>query len=302
MIDVLLQVVVPAFLVVGVGALLGRTLAPDLLSVNRLALYAAVPALVFASLSSTGVTFENAGLLLAGNALFLVGMGLLAWTVSWRVERSSRRGLLATSLFGNAANIMLPVSLFAFGEEGLQRALILYVFSAVTLFTLGPVVLGGGVGLDRRRFLGTLARLPVLWAAIAGVLVNALGLSVPLGLARGVALLGDAAIPLVLLTLGLQVARTGWRLPSGVNVAGAALKLGVAPLVGYAAGLAVGARGLDLAVLTLLAAMPPAVNIFMLALEFGADAEEVAATVVLSTFAAIGSLTLVIVALRLVVL
>ncbi len=291
MISILFGVVLPAFIVVASGVVLGRAFTIDLSALNRVALYAAVPALVFSSLSSSDVSFGDVGVLLGANALFLLAMGVVAWLVASPFERATKRGLVATSMFGNAANIMLPVTLFAFGDEGLQRALVLYVFSAVALFTLGPLVLGARSGASRRRFLASVLRLPVLWAALLGAAVNALGVSVPLSLERGVALLGSAAIPVVLITLGLQIQRTGLRAPSPANLLGAGLKLAIGPLVGFATGWLVGARDLDLAVLTLLAAMPPAVNTFMLALEFGSDGEEVARTVILSTFLAIASLT-----------
>lgn len=293
MIAILFEVVAPAFIVVAAGVVLGRSFAIDMSALNRVALYAAVPALVFSSLSTTDVSFADVGLLVGANALFLVGMGVAAWLLATPFARSTRRGLVATSMFGNAANIMLPVTLFAFGPEGLERALVLYVFSAVALFTLGPIVLGERQGASRRRFLASVLRLPVLWAALAGAAVNALDWGVPLSLARGVELLGSAAIPVVLVSLGLQVQRTGLRMPSAANVLGTGLKLALGPLVGFATAYLVGARGLDLAVLTLLAAMPPAVNTFMLALEFGADGEEVARTVILSTVTAIASLTIV---------
>jgi len=297
-IGILFDVVLPAFLIVGVGIVLGRAFAIDLSALNRVALYAAVPALVFGSLSTSVVSFGDVGLLFGGNALFLLVMGVVAWLVSPRFERTTRRGLVATSMFGNAANIMLPVTLFAFGDEGLQRALVLYVFSAVALFTLGPLVLGARGSASRRRFALTVLRLPVLWAALLGAAVNAAGVSVPLALGRGVDILGGAAIPLVLLALGLQIQRTGLRVPSTANVLGTVLKLLLGPVVGFATGWLVGARDLDLAVLTLLAAMPPAVNTFMLALEFGADSEEVARTVILSTVCAIGSITMVLLLLE----
>jgi malate permease and related proteins len=291
--DILLEVVLPAFLLIAVGFGLGRAFHLDVASLNRLALYAAVPALVFSSLATIDIAFADAKRLLAGNALYLVAMAALASLVASRLPRPVRGGLIATSLFGNAANIMLPVTLFAFGPEGLQRALILHVFTAVMLYSLGPLVLGGAERTTRRRFLLAVLRLPVLWASLLGVLVNVGGMPVPVSLGRGLELLGAAAIPVVLLNLGLQIERTGVRAPSLVNVVGAALKLTVGPFIGFGTGWLVGARGLDLAVLTLLGAMPPAVNTFLLALEFGADAEEVARTVILSKFVAVGTLTVV---------
>lgn len=298
MFEALVEVILPAFVVIGLGSLLGQAFKLDIVPVNRVALYAAVPSLIFTSLATTDINFQGASVLLAGNSLFILAMALITWLASWRFGAESRRGLLATSMFSNAANIMLPVSLFAFGDAGLQRALILYVFSAVALFAFGPIVLSGpsrgGGGFRRWRFLLSLLRLPVIWGAALGIAFNLLSIRVPVGLARGIELVGDAAVPLVLLTLGLQIWHTGFRLPSGVNIVGACLKLLVGPLVGYLTARLVGATGLDLAILTLLAAMPPAVNNFMLALEFGGKAEEVARTVILSTFVAAPTLAAVV--------
>ncbi len=287
MLIALLDVVVPAYLVVGVGVLFGWRFKPALSQVNRLALYAATPALVFDSIYDTDVKLGNVAQLLSGYAIFLVAMGLVAWLVSWRLLPTERRGLVATSVFGNAANLMLPVALFAFGEPGLHRALILFVFTSVLIYSVAPLVL---TGFGRRPDGGRSAeilKLPVLWAAVAALVTNLAGVEVPTGLSRGIELLGGAAIPIVLLALGMQVQRTGVRLPSGVSVLGAALRLLVGPCVALIAGTLVGATGIDLAILTLLGGMPPAVMMFVLAIEYEVKAEDVAGTVILATFSAV---------------
>src|SRR5690606_7194177 len=137
--------------------------------------------------------------------LFLVVMTLLARLLGWWIPAGGRRGLIATSIFGNAANMMLPVSLFAYGEVGMQRALILYIVSSLLMFSIGPLVLGGST--NPGKALRTLAGFPVLWACIAGLFVGAIDWTMPAGLERGISLLADAAVPLVLLTLGVQIGR-----------------------------------------------------------------------------------------------
>lgn len=293
MIATLLSVIIPVFVVIAAGLALGYFVKPDLTSLNRIALYGTVPALVFSALANSELGYGSVGYLVAGQGLFVVVMFALAWLLTGRLEARSRRGFIATSLYGNSANMMLPITLFAFGEAGLERALVLFVISSVLLFTTGPLVLAGGRGAGRVP-LGRVLRLPVLWAALLGIFFNATGLALPLGLARGIELLGGAAIPLVLLVLGLQIYKSGLPAPTAVNLSASAFRLVVGPFVAYAAGWLVGARALDLAVITLLAAMPPAVNVFMLALEFGGKAEEVAQTIVLSTFASLLTLAVVV--------
>lgn len=204
----LFNVLLPVFVVLAAGAVLGRTLRLEIAPLNRLALYGAVPALVFSSLATTALAAADIGVLVAGQLLFLLTIALAALACSRLLEGAKRRAFVATSLFGNAGNMMLPLALFAFGEAGLERALVLFVLSSVVLFSCGPLVLAPSRGF-RELPLGGVLRLPVLWAALLGLTCNALGALPPAGVMRGLELLGDAAIPLVLLVLGLQIGSAG---------------------------------------------------------------------------------------------
>ena len=293
MLEILLNSVAPAFLLILVGYLVGPLVLPGLVSINRLTLYVAVPALVLVSLSEAEVSLAGAFTLLRGHALYLLVMFVLASLLAARLAPPERRALVATGMFVNSANLMLPISLFTLGEEGFVRAVVLYVFVTILLFTLGPLVLAGREGFTKRSPLDLL-KLPVIWAALLGLALNLFEVTPPLGLWRGLTLLSNAAIPLVLLILGLQVRRSGLRWPRATSLAAAGFKLLLGPLVGYGAGWLLGARGLDLAVLTLHAAMPPAVNNLLLALEFGGDTDQVAETLVVATALSLLTITVVV--------
>jgi malate permease and related proteins len=287
----LLDVVLPVFLVIAAGAAIGARFGLEVAPVNRLALYAAVPALVFRSLSDLALTGGGVGRLLAGYAVFLLVAAALAALVGRRWTPVRRRALMGTTMLGNAANLNLPVALFAFGTAGLDVALVLYVATALLVFALGPSLVGRPTGPGRA--IRTVLSFPVFWAALAGLASNASGTELPLPVARTVDLLADAAIPMVLFTLGVQLARARrWR-PSAAAWTAVALKLGAGPLVAAAAGLLVGLTGLELAVLVVLGAMPTAINVAMLAVEFGGDAELVGDAVVVGTVLALATLPVV---------
>jgi malate permease and related proteins len=277
----LLEVVLPVFAVVAVGAWVGRRFDLQVGPINRLAIYAAVPALAFRTMADIEMAWGPALHLVGGYLAFLLTMGLLAGLFGRRWLSSRRRTLIGTSIFGNAANLNLPVALFAFGAPGLDRALVLYVVTALALFGLGPLLLGRTAGL--RTAARTALGFPVLWAAVLGLAINARGVALPVGAARAVDLLADAAVPVVLLSLGIHMARSvHWR-PSGQAWAAVGIKLLLGPLVAAAVGAAVGLGGLDLAVLVVLGAMPTAINAAMLAVEFGGEAEQVGEAVVTGT-------------------
>lgn len=293
----LLEVVLPVFAVVAVGAWVGRRFDLQVGPINRLAIYAAVPALVFRTMASIEMAWGPALHLVGGYLAFLLLMGAVAFAAGrgWRPSR--RRTLVGTSVFGNAANLNLPVALFAFGDPGLDRALVLYVVTALSLFGLGPLLLGRATGV--RRALRTALGFPVLWATVAGLALNATGSTLPVGATRAIGLLADAAVPVVLLSLGIHLARSAhWR-PERRTWLAVGLKLGLGPVVAAAVGAALGLAGLDLAVLVVLGAMPTAINAAMLAVEFGGEAEQVGEAVVVGTALAVLTLPLVLAFARL---
>jgi predicted permease len=289
--SLLLQVVLPVFLLIAVGAAAGRILRLEVASINRLSLYAVVPTLVFRSMSELALAEIPAARLVGAFVLFLASIAGLAWLLGARLPTPSRRALTGTSMLGNAANMNLPVTLFALGQAGLDRALILYVVTAVTMYAVGPVLFGGPLSVG--RVVRTVASFPVLWAALIGLAIARTGTTLPLPLERAVDLLADAAIPLMLLILGIQLVRAGrWR-PSGRVWTAVGMKLALAPALAFGIGSALGLRGVDLAALTLLAAMPTAVNAVMLSVEFGGDARQVGDTVAVGTLASLVTLPLV---------
>ena len=284
----LVNVVLPVFVLMIVGAVVGRAFDLHVRSINRLSLYAVLPALAFRAMANLEFGDIAAGRLVLAFLLFLLAMAALGFVAVWKLEAGPRRGLMGAAMLGNAANLNLPVALFAFDQAGLDRALILYVATALVMYTAGPTLFGRGM--TPARTLRAVASFPVLWATLAGLLVNAVGVTLPLAATRTVDLLADAAIPLMLLILGAQLVRAGkWR-PSGRVWIGVTLKLIAAPAVAFGIGLLVGLSGLDLAALVLLAAMPTAVNAVMLSIEFGGDANQLGETVAISTAASLVTL------------
>jgi malate permease and related proteins len=110
---------------------------------------------------------------------------------------------------------------------------------------------------------------------------------------RGVALVGDAAVPLLLIILGLQLAETG-RITEGPRVALATilrLELSVPLALGLSYLLNLDELSTKLAVV--LSSTPTAVNVTILAIEFNVRPRFVSSVVVVSTAASVFTLTLV---------
>lgn len=280
----LLNTVLPVALVVFSGYLMGKRIPMDLTTLSRLTLYLLVPALIFdamyrAEYSREGLVGLALGFTLTYLLLFLAITGMARLL---GLSPEAAKSLLVCSLFPNSGNMGLSLVYFALGEEGLRRAVVYFILSSVVMFGLGPAFIRGG-GL-KEGLLFTL-RLPLFYALLLGLLLKALGVSLPFRLDEGLRLMGQAAIPVLLLTLGMQMSQTRFQVGAFEGVA-SSLRLLVAPLLAYGVGFILGLPRLEHQVLVLQSATPVAVNAFLLTREFGGEALRVARSVVVSTFLA----------------
>ncbi|MBD2108945.1 AEC family transporter [Nodosilinea sp. FACHB-13] len=289
--EVLISAMLPVALVALVGFGVGRSFELDMQTLTRLNIYALLPALVLTSLAETTLAMGSAIAIITSFLLNTVVLYLLAVGLSRRLDFSvdEQKSLIAIVMFSNVGNLGLPFILFALGEAGLERAVVYLVGSSVMIATVFPIVLQQA-GL--KAGINVTLRLPVFWAALAGIGLQATHEAFPLPLERGMALLGEGAIPVALLTLGVQLARTELVFDR-YELIGAVLRLVVAPLLAYGIGTALGLQGLDRQVLVLQAAMPVAVNSLIWVTELGGDRTRVARTIVLSTFLSVFTLPVV---------
>jgi predicted permease len=299
------QVLLPILVVVASGYLLQRRLELDLHSVNRLSLYLLSPALIFSALAQSRIEATETLRITAFMTLFVVSIGLVTWLVALvlRLDGIDRAALMLCVMFMNAGNYGLPAARFAFGQEGFDRAVLFFVVQAILAQTLAIYIAGAGHG-DRLGGLVQLLKMPQVYAVLAVLAVRLGGLRLdPEGegilndVFRGVDLVGDAAVPLLLIVLGLQLAETG-RISEGPKVALAtALRLGLSVPLAIGLSYALNLDGLSTKLAIMLSSMPTAVNVTILAIEFNVRPRFVSSVVVVSTAASVFSLTLILVLL-----
>lgn len=278
---VLIPALVPVAFIIFIGYVVGRNHTLDRRSISQLALYALTPALVADTLYGTEVSGSSALRLIVGYLLLMAILYGVAIAVGRLLQFpvDTRKSLLATTLFGNTGNMGLPLSAFAYGEGGLERAVVYFLASAIVTLGVGPALLAG---YDWRKSIRLIAGLPLVWAMVAGALWRLSAIALPFNLDRGIQMLGAATIPVVLLLLGLQLAATPWGV-GGYELLATGLRLGVGPAIAWGIGRSIGLLELDLQVFVLQSAMPAAVNTVILVTEFGGDSSRVARTIVLST-------------------
>ena len=288
MLDIFANNLLPIFLCATTGWALGRQFNPDLRTVSRLSLYIFSPCLVFSAFTHTALSGGEVGQL----ALFTVFFNfiILALTIvagiTLRLDRRGLASLIIAAVFVNGGNYGLAVNQFAFGDAALQRAVVYYVFSTLLVFTLGVSI----ASLGKKTLWDTVKHtftLPSTYAMLGAGLVGVTGWTVPVPIDRAITLLGQAAIPVMLVVLGLQLAETrraGRAQTRRALVAVAVLlQLVAAPLVAVGLSAGLGLTGVARQAMVLEAAMPTAVITTLLAVEYDLDAALVTSTVLITT-------------------
>ncbi len=292
LLNIFASVLLPVFLLIAAGVLLDRKLAIDVKSVSRVAYYVFSPSLIFSSLVTSSVSGADSARIFA----FVLVITLLVVLVSLaaarllRLDQVTTSAFLLTTAFMNSGNYGLSVNLFAFGEEGLARAVLYFVASAVLSNTLGVFFAARGRSGIRQSLLGVL-KAPMVYAALAAVLVNISGLSVPGPLLKAFSSAGNGAVPTLLLVLGMQLSRTRLNRDMPAVISASVIRLGVSALLAWGLALVMGLQGVTWQVCILESAMPAAITPLIIAMEFDAKPKLVTSVIFLSTLVSMVTLT-----------
>ncbi len=299
LLEILTHDILPILVVMGLGYAFTRRTHANWQTASRLTFYVLSPCLVFTSLIESDIAGSEIVQLAAFVVLTVLVMGALAWLTARSIRLNARQvsGFLLAVMFVNAGNYGLGVTRLAFGDAAESRAIIYYVCSSILVYTLGTLIASGFAG-GWRGTLKQLVMLPHVYAVIAALVIRATQWTVPQPIMDGLTLPARAAIPMMLLLLGGQLASASvgsYLKPASI---GTILRLGVAPLV--AAGLAslLNLSGPARQAGILEASMPAAVINTIIAHEYEAEPQLVTANVVVSTLISPLTLSVIIALLK----
>jgi predicted permease len=306
--DAVLNAALPIFALILLGFLTSRRgiLGPAATeSLNNFVVWLALPALLFQATAQ--ITAEQLGHL--GFVAAFGGGAAITFVLSFVLDRRPSSHRLADrtiegldAAYPNTGFMGIPLSLVAFGPAGLPPAIISTIMTACVLFA-GAIVLiemdlqaEARWGRTLRKVGRSLARNPLLVAPAAGFLVAAVGLPLPGPLLRFTTLLGAAASPCALVTIGLFLAQSGGgaRRPGTVGQL-VVLKLVVQPAI--TAVLAFGVFRMPLLwanSAVLLSALPIGTGPFMLAKLYNREAGITSGAILLSTVVSVVTISLLV--------
>jgi predicted permease len=300
LLDVFFEVVLPVLAVAAAGGIVGRRLGFSLETMSKAVFYLFSPCLVFTSIAEIQLSGGDiARLVLVAVAVFAANaIVAFGWSLARHSDRETRAAGVLSTCVVNQGNMGLPMAALAFGEAGLQIAVVVFV-AGVLLWSSAGIALGSlarGTHSPRRAMAAPF-RYPSIYAAVAGAVVNVTDFDLPVALAESTRSLGQASVPSMLVVLGLQFRRP--RLDDLAEpVASSVNRLVIGPLVAWPIGALIGLGGVTARTSIMMAGMPTAVMSTILAIELDARPELVVRTVIVSTLLSIASLTILIGILR----
>ena len=281
-----LEIVAPVFLLAAIGfAWVKAGFEYRVEFVTRLAMTLSVPCLIFvalmqAEIDTAALTALSLASVVSYAVLTLVVAGLIA------LLGYNQRTYQAPLIFGNTGNLGLPLALFAFGDVGLSYAVVVFAVMAIWSFTYGIWITSGGGSAMKA------VKEPLVWATLLGGLFLWQGWRTPVFLTNTLELIGQMAIPMMLITLGVAVARLS---PGSMTkaVAMAVAKLVICIAIAWGVGRFFDLDETAFAVLVLQVATPVAVTSYLLAEKYGADSQAVASLGVVSTLLSVAAIPLI---------
>jgi len=289
-----LEVSAPLFVLVLAGYLLaasGRWPKSVSDALAKFVFAAAVPALLFRLMSDMSrLPPVDARLLIAffGGCLIVFVLGRLIGLWLFGLNGVQQSVFALGGIFANNVLLGVPIARASLGEAAMPSVALVLVFNSLTLWTLVTVSVEWARHgeLSVRGFGSTLRGVltnPVVASVLVGAAFGLTGLRLPVLIDRPLELVGQSAIPLSLIVLGMGLAeyglRDGWREALGIT----GMKLLVQPFAVWAL-----ARLLDLPptetqAVVLMAALAVGINVYLMAREFDTMQAPVATSLVLST-------------------
>ena len=296
---------VPVFVLIALGVAVRHLLLEreeHWVAIERIVYFILFPALFISALARTdlsAVPFVHVGGVLAGT---VIAMSLLCLALRPRLMRMHQvDGPAFTSIFQGATRwqtfVALPVAGTLYGQRGLALASVAVISMIPLLNVINVWVLAHFAspdGTSMRKVLTALARNPLIFGCVVGLLLSVSGLRLPDPVHLTIAGLGQASLPLGLLMVGAGLSGSSLHRPGAPALTSAVLKLGVMPALAITLARLLGLSGSDTAVVACCAAVPTASSAYVLARQMGGDAPLMARILTVETLLAMVTMPLAI--------
>jgi len=282
---IFLDILGPVLILIAIGFGVGRWLKLEPAPFAKLAFWVIGPAFIFDSLANAGLAADALIRVAAASTIAFAASAVFAAIISTRLPTERRAAIITTGAYGNTGNFGLAIVVFTFDETSLPFAAI----GLVVVNTLGLII---GVASAHGGWRGVWLAVtrPMTLVIVPALLVNATGSDLPLVIDRPIGMLAGAIIPVMLITLGIQLQQMGVPKIDADVFRSLSTKLLVQPLVAIPVVALLDLSDVASGAVILQAAMPAAVFTTVLAIEHNTRPNETATIVLAGTIASMATL------------
>ncbi|MNP06107.1 Membrane transport protein [compost metagenome] len=287
-IDIVMDVVLPIFVLIGLGALMHRAFQMDLYTLAKINFYYITPAVVFMGMYKSEMSPALLGSVTLFYILYVVLLYGVSSLVSWKMKFSSGMKAAFTNslILDNSGNYGLPINQLAFKGDPLATSIqaLVMTFQSLVTFTYGvmSVQRAKSGGTLKAALIGFL-KMPVPYALVLGLIFNVFHWPLPLFVSKPLGYIADSMVSIALLTLGAQIIKYPLRLDRLDVYLSVILRLLIGPVIGILLIFVLGLKGIPAQALLIASGMPSGVNSTILAEEYDNEPDFASQTVLIST-------------------
>ncbi|MBE6501155.1 MAG: AEC family transporter [Methanobrevibacter thaueri] len=275
-------------IMIGIGYFLKRI---DFLSekdidpFNKIVMYILLPCMIFHALYSADLSLiSKLGILplviLASSAV----TGIVSFFILKRLKLDDITlwSVLVTVMIANTAFMGYPVTLGIYGQDGFLRAIFCDIATLCIFLMLSFVLIlkfGGTVKTAFKK----IAFFPPLWAVIFGLVFNFINIPIGPVLDNTINYLGQGAIPLIMVALGLSIDFSAIKRSKSMIVFTSIMKLAFFPLVAFFVATQLGLIDLQFKISIVEAAMPSGMMSLLLAITYKLNYELTSDCILINT-------------------
>ncbi|MBN2090368.1 AEC family transporter [candidate division KSB1 bacterium] len=291
--EIIIQTTLPVFLLIFSGFILGYYQDVGTRSISNLTIYLLTPALIFTKFLQNPIKIA----IIIQIAFFVVGYYFLNILITWfttrllRMDKILAHGFTLSIVLFNAGNMGLPFISFAFGDEGLSIAIILLLINVCVTATIG-VFIAAGANSKPAQALKQIFLLPNIYAIMIALIIKYLTISVPNFIFEPLNMLGESAIPVSIVLLGIQISRTKILTRSYEIFLASGLRLLIGPLIAFFLTRIINCTELMQKVLIIQTSMPTAIYALLFATKFDAKPDFVSSVILTSTIVSSATLSI----------
>ena len=295
----ILVTIVSIIIMIGLGYFLKRI---DFLSdkdidpFNKIVMYVLMPCMIFHAIYSADLSLlSKLGILpfiiLASS--FITGIVSFIILKAMKLDDRTLWSVLVTVMIANTAFMGYPVTLGILGSDGFLRAIFCDMATLCTFLILSFLLIlkfGGTV----KTAVSKIAFFPPLWAVVLGLGFNFLNIPIGPVIDNTVNYLGQGAIPLIMIALGLSIDFSALSRSKSMIAFTSVMKLFLFPALAFVFAFSLGLTGLEFNVSVIEAAMPSGMMSLLLAITYGLDFELTSDCILINTVISLITLPLII--------